>query len=451
MPADLLRSAASPTRTPLGILAGSGVLPLEVAAAAQAAGRPVHIIAIEGFAADAIADYPHTWANIGQVGKMIRGFRQAHCDEIIIVGGMRRPNLWKVKIDSGFFRSIGTVLKMTRGGDDSILRRIVTFFELQGFKVCGVHDVAPHLLARIGVLGAVQPTEAHRTAIARGVRLIGALGTFDVGQGAVVTEKEVLAIEGARGTDAMLSEVREQARRCTGGRERAGVLVKLPKPGQELRIDLPVIGLETIERAVEAGLGGVAVRGGQSLVIGSEAMLRRADANGIFVVGLDGSEAEGRPARNAEAAADAAPLEILGRHAPTPADRRDIALGRRLMPVLEAHDAGDAAVIAGEHVLAINAGMPASAMLVGGTGSGSHWGRRAFRKRHGVLVVRSPQVIVGDALGDDEEAVRFGWIAEAGLAGIVCVSGAFPADLERSAIEQANEAGLFLMAAARSA
>jgi hypothetical protein len=90
-------------------------------------------------------------------------------------------------------------------------------------------------------------------------------------------------------------------------------------------------------------------------------------------------------------------------------------------------------------------------MLVGGTGSGSHWGRRAFRKRHGVLVVRSPQVIVGDALGDDEEAVRFGWIAEAGLAGIVCVSGAFPADLERPAIEQANEAGLFLMAAARSA
>lgn len=449
MPAEV-RPLAGPRRHSLGILAGSGPLPLEVAAAARGAGRPVYVVAIKGFASNAIASYPHTWVNIGQVGTMIRGFRQTGCTEIVIVGGMRRPNLWKVKVDFGFFRAIGTVLKMTRGGDDSILRRIVRFFELEGFRVCGVQEVAPHLLAPVGVLGHIQPSEAQRAAIKRGAALIGALGDFDVGQAAVVTASEVLAIEGVRGTDAMLEQVRLQAGNCTGETGGAGVLVKLPKPGQEMRIDLPVIGPETIERTLRAGLGGVAVRGGQSLVVKKEEVVRRADAGGVFVVGLAGNDGDGEFSRD-QATADATPLQILGRRAPTPADRSDIALGRRLMQVLAVHDAGDAAVIVGEHVLAINTGTPVAAMLTDGIRSGSHWGRRAFRKRLGVLVVRSPDVIVDDSQIPGEDVIRLSWVAEAGLAGIVCASGAFPEGLEQPAIEQANQAGLFLMAPARAA
>lgn len=443
MPTEAEPPAGS-ARQPLGILACSGLLPLEVAAAAHGSGRPVHIIGIEGFASDAIAQYPHTWVNLGQVGRMIGGFRQAGCAEMVIAGGMRRPNLWQLKVDGGFFRSIGTVLKMTRGGDDSVLRHIVRFFERQGFRVRGVHEVAPHLLARVGVLGSVQPSPEQSAAIARGAALIRALGEFDVGQAAVVTADRIVAVEGVRGTDAMLKAVSQAT--APGNAERARVLVKLPKPGQELRVDMPVIGPETIEHAVHAGLGGIAIGGGQSLVLNGEEMARRARANGVFVVGLaPGGDGRADRAAAAPTMADAAPLHVLSRRAPTPAERRDIALGRHLLQVLATHQAGDAAVIAGQHVLAVKADLPLRALL-DGAGSGAHWGRRALRKRIGILVVASAQVLIEAAKGSGEdELIALDWAAAAGLAGIACFSGAFAKDVERAAVERANDGSLFLM------
>ncbi len=437
--------AESPRR-PLGILAGSGMLPLAIAAAARASGRPVHIVGIDGFVADEIARYPHERVNLGQVGHMIRSFQQAGCTDMVIAGAMRRPNLWKLKVDGGFFRSIGTVLKLTRGGDDSVLRRVVRFFELQGFRVCGVHDVAPDLLAQAGVLGKVQPTHSQSEAIARGAALVRALGAFDVGQAAVVTATGVIAVEGARGTDAMLEDVAGHLQSAAGVRD--AVLVKQPKPRQEMRIDLPVIGPATIEAAARAGLAGVAIGAGQSLVLDREETVRLADAAGLFVLGLVSSEVPGmhETAGPPDAAgASGVAYTLAGRLAPTPADRVDVALGRRLMVVLERHAAGSAVVIAGEHVLAVNGALPVRAMLRG-VGAGSHWGRRVFRKRIGVLVVRSPDLIVDTTRqASDDEPIDFAWIAEAGLAGVVCTGGAIPPDLKVPVAAQANAMKLFLM------
>ena len=250
---------------PLGILAGSGQLPLAIAAAAHASGRPVHIVGIDGFADEEIAGYSHERVNLGQVGRMIRSFQSASCRDLVIAGAMRRPNLWGLKIDSGFFRSIGTVLKLTRGGDDSVLRRIVRFFEGEGFEVVGVDRVAPHLLAGIGALGRIEPQGEHMRAISRASALLRALGAFDVGQGAVGDGTRIVAVEGVRGTDAMLEQVRAwqaDAAGETGDNPDLGgaVLVKLPKPGQELRVDLPAIGPGTVERAHACGLAGIVVR-----------------------------------------------------------------------------------------------------------------------------------------------------------------------------------------------
>lgn len=430
-------------RRPLGILAGSGRLPLEIAAAAQASGRPVHIVGIDGFAAEEIAGYSHERVNLGQVGRMISSFRRADCKDMIIAGALLRPNLWTLKIDSGFFRSIGTVLKLTRGGDDSILRRVVRFFEMQGFRVCGVPDVAPDLLAPAGILGRIEPTAEQRKAIARGTALVRALGAFDVGQATVATPSGVVAVEGVRGTDAMLQDAAEHVR--STGDVRDGVLVKLPKPDQEMRVDLPVIGPATIEAAVRARLAGVAIGARQSLVMDREETVRRADAAGLFVVGLTASDisAESQPvAANARGGA----YVLAGRLAPTPADRADIALGRNLMLVLERHVAGTAAVIAGEHVLAVNGALPVPAILRG-IGAGSHWGRRVFRKRIGVLVLQRPDLIMDTArkVEDDDDPIDFAWIAEAGLAGVVCTSGAIPEDLKVPVAARANAMKLFLM------
>jgi UDP-2,3-diacylglucosamine hydrolase len=434
----------------LGILAGSGPLPLEIAEAAIASGRPVHIVGIEGFAAAAIAGYPHQWVNLGQVGRMIRGFRQAGCADIVIAGGMRRPNLWKLKLDAGFFRCIGTVLKLTRGGDDSVLRRVVRFFELQGFNVQGAHEIAQHLLAPAGILGRVEPSEPHHAAIERGVALIGALGVFDVGQAVLVSAARVIAVEGVGGTDAMLADMAKILGQCAERTAHGGVLVKLPKPGQEMRVDLPVIGPLTIDGIARAGLAGVAVRAGQSLILERQETIRRADASGVFVTAIE------VPDPPATVPADRAryldehdvPLAVLGRRAPTPGERRDVAIGRALMRALAEYEAGQAAVIADQHVRAIDAALPIEA-IVRPAAAGNDWGRRLFKKRIGVLVVRRPELILNlehAASDEDPRPADFQWIAEAGLAGIACVEGTIPEQLLAAVAREANERGLFVMA-----
>jgi DUF1009 family protein len=129
-------------RDPLGILACAGSLPIEIAEAATNAGRSVHLVGIAGFAEPGIAAYSHTIVSLGQVGRMLSSLRGAGCRELVIAGALRRPNLLKVRVDHGFFRAIGTVLRLTRGGDDSVLRRIVRFFESEGFVVVGVDHSA---------------------------------------------------------------------------------------------------------------------------------------------------------------------------------------------------------------------------------------------------------------------------------------------------------------------
>lgn len=279
-------------RGPLGILACAGSLPIEIAEAATKAGRGVHLVGIAGFAEPGIAAYSHEFVNLGQIGGMLSSLRRAGCRDLVIAGALRRPNLLKVRVDHGFFRAIRTVLRLTRGGDDSVLRRVVRFFEGEGFEVVGVDRIAPHLLAGIGALGSIEPRVEHLRAISRASALLRALGAFDVGQGAIGDGNRIVAVEGVRGTDAMLEQVRswhaDAAGRTGDDRDLSGaVLVKLPKPGQELRVDLPAIGPGTVERAHACGLAGIVVAAGRALVLERAQMVAMADAHGLFVLGVE--------------------------------------------------------------------------------------------------------------------------------------------------------------------
>jgi DUF1009 family protein len=400
----------------LGILACAGSLPIEIAEAAVSAGRPVHVVGIEGFAEPGIAAYPHTLLNIGQVGRMLSSLRRAGCRQLVIAGALRRPNLLKVRIDHGFFRAIGTVLRLTRGGDDSVLRRIVHFFEREGFEVVGVDQVAPHLLAPLGPLGRIQPSPASARAISRAAALLRALGSFDVGQGAVATEARIIAVEGVRGTDEMLAQI-EAAGQGEGGKGPAlaaagAVLVKVPKPGQEMRVDLPAIGPRTVERAHACGLAGIVVAAGRALVLERARMIALADALGLFVVGIDGGhDADGEAPACVPRAPDA--FRHLGRVRAAASERRDAALGARTLAVLTAHGAGRAVVVVGEHVQGVDGALGIRRMLSGR--QTSHWGLRAFKRRIGVLVVAGIED-VGATAECLETALAL--VARAGLAGI---------------------------------
>ncbi|MFN3744953.1 MAG: LpxI family protein [Hyphomicrobiaceae bacterium] len=431
-------------RGPLGILACAGSLPIEIAEAARDAGRRVHIVGIEGFAEPEIAAYSHKVVNIGQVGGMLSSLRQAGCRELVIAGALRRPNLLKVRIDHGFFRAIGTALSLTRGGDDSVLRRVVRFFEREGFEVVGVDRIAPHLLAPVGPLGRIQPSPASARAISRAAALLRALGSFDVGQGAVATEARIIAVEGVRGTDEMLTQI-EAAGRGEGGTGLAlaaagAVLVKMPKPGQEMRVDLPAIGPRTVERAHACGLAGIVVAAGRALVLERARMIAMADALGLFVVGIDGdADAEGAAPVRVSRAPDV--FRPLGRVRAAASERLDAALGARALAVLTAHGAGRAVVVVGEHVQGVDGALGIQRMLSGRRTS--HWGLRAFKRRIGVLVVAGIEDAGADAEGIE---TALALVARAGLAGVAVAGGVDTATpLAKLIVAAADRRRLFVM------
>ncbi len=281
---DRTRRAAAEKADPLAVIAGGGALPLAVADAARASGREVYLIGIRGEATDAIERFPHAWLKWGEVGKLFTTLEDRRCRDLVIIGSVSRPDLANIRFDLGAIRNLPRLLRLGIGGDDNVLSTLVRFLEGKGYRVLGAGDVAPGLLAGEGQLGAKAPSEADRVDIAVAFRVVAALGRLDVGQGAVVVNKRVLAVEAAEGTDAMLSRCAE----LRGGSQRrnlGGVLLKAPKPGQEERVDLPTIGPETVQKAAEAGLAGIAVAARRVLIAERDATVATADRLGLFLIG----------------------------------------------------------------------------------------------------------------------------------------------------------------------
>jgi DUF1009 family protein len=271
---------------PLGIIAGSGLLPSIVADAAAARGLPLHIVGISGEASPTIERHPHTWVKWGEVGKVFAALDKHGCRDLVIIGAVTRPDLAHVKLDFGAIRNLPFLVSLGMGGDDHVLSSIVRFLEKKGYRVHGADDVAPELLAAEGVLGKHAPSAEDRTDIALGFEVVRALGALDVGQAAVVAKGYVVAVEAAEGTDAMLERCAELRRIGRArGRGLAGVLVKAPKPGQEERVDLPTIGPETVRHAAAAHLAGIALAAGQVLMVERAATIEAADRHGLFLVG----------------------------------------------------------------------------------------------------------------------------------------------------------------------
>jgi DUF1009 family protein len=271
---------------PLGIIAGRGSLPCVVAEAAVARGLSLHIVAIRGEASEAIERFPHTWIKWGEVGKLFGALENNCCHDLVIIGGVDRPDFANVKFDLVAVKNLPFILSLGKGGDDHVLSRIVGFLESKGYRVHGAEDVVPELLAGEGILGEKAPSAEDRADIDIAFRVVSAIGRLDIGQAAVVAKGHVLAVEAAEGTDAMLArcaELRKSGRVHRHGQ--AGVLVKAPKPGQEERVDLPTIGPETLKGAAEAGLAGVAVAAGQVLMAEPAATIAAADELGLFLLG----------------------------------------------------------------------------------------------------------------------------------------------------------------------
>ena len=268
---------------PLGILAGGGPLPGRVAAAAAAAGRPVFLIGFEGFAeASVLAPYPHELVRLGAAGRMLSLLRAHGCADLVLIGPVKRPSIFDLRPDAEGARILARIGRAAFAGDDGLLAAVVRVLAEDGFNVIGAHEILSEAVGQKGQLGAVAPDAAAMGDIRRGVAVALALGRVDVGQGCVVQQGIVLCVEAIEGTDAMLARAAGLARPGAGG-----VLVKLVKPGQDRRADLPAIGPGTVRAAAAAGLRGIAFEAGGTLLTDRAALLTAADAAGLFLLGID--------------------------------------------------------------------------------------------------------------------------------------------------------------------
>jgi len=270
-----------PLDGPLGIVAGGGRLPRRLIDSCRSRGRGVFVLALKGAAEpEAVVDVPHAWCRLGAAATALGLLRDHGVTDLVLAGSVRRPTLAAVRPDwraAKFFAKVGYRML----GDDGLLTAIVKELENEGFHVIGAHELLETAGVGEGPVGRFGPSPEADADIAFGIRIARALGALDIGQAVVVQQGLVLGVEAIEGTDALL-------RRCATLRRSGpgGVLVKLAKPGQEARVDRPTIGPRTVALAGEAGLQGIAIEAGATLVLDREDVIRVADGAGLFVVGV---------------------------------------------------------------------------------------------------------------------------------------------------------------------
>lgn len=271
----------------LGIVAGGGTLPAMLADACRSTGQAYFIFALEDHAdPERLGSHPHGWVRLGAGGRMVELARREGVTRIVFAGHVARPSLRALRPDLYTARILARIgLKAL--GDDRLMRHVVGAAEAEGFEVVGVDAVLAEALAPMGTVTRLAPDETAQADIGRGIEVARALGRADCGQGVVVQQGIVLALEAVEGTDAAITRAGTLSRKGPGG-----VLVKVSKPGQDRRMDLPAIGPRTVAAAVAAGLRGIAVEAGATILLDRGELVRRADDAGLFVTGVSGNEGD---------------------------------------------------------------------------------------------------------------------------------------------------------------
>lgn len=276
----------------LAIVAGGGDLPRRVAEQARRTGRNPLVVGLKGFAeASLLEEYGGPELSVGELGRLIQLMKKEGCEEMVFAGWLKRPDFSALKLDLKGVQSLPKILAAAKKGDDALLRAVMDVFADAGFRIIGADDVLNDLLVGAGPLGVISPSLDHWPDIRRAAEVAKISGSLEIGQGAVSCASLILAVEAQEGTDRMLARVAELPIEIRGTPEaRRGVLVKRPKPQQERRIDLPTIGVATVQGAAKAGLAGIAVEAGAALVVDRDNVASTANELGIFIYGYTAAE-----------------------------------------------------------------------------------------------------------------------------------------------------------------
>ncbi len=273
---------------PIGIIAGNGELPVEVAENLSRKGRQVSIFGFGTSFSSGVEKFEHEFLEWGQMGHLFKRLKQNNIEEIVMAGGIvGRPEISLARMDWGTMRAAPGLLTAVMGGDDTILSGVINVFEKRGVRVSGVGELVPEMLVRPGPNTSTKANSKDISRIDQGFEVARALGRFDIGQACVVIGTRAVAVEGVEGTDGMLQRVGELRVQGRLPNKRGGVLVKCVKPGQDERVDLPAIGPQTVQRAHEAGLKGIGVQAGKTIIVEMERTLELARGLGLFIQGME--------------------------------------------------------------------------------------------------------------------------------------------------------------------
>jgi DUF1009 family protein len=273
----------------VAIVAGHGDMPVLLVEAAKRNGWNPVVFALAGEAeAEDFSDFASLPIKWGEVGKLLRLIKDKGCRQVVMIGAVRkRPDYTAIRPDMGAVRLIPRILKIMRGGDDSVLQGVAGIFQENGVELLTPLEVAPELSALGGILTRAKPDQSEQINLDKAMEAARAIGRLDIGQAAIAVGGRVVALEGVEGTDGLIARVADLK---AEGRlpKQGGTLVKCMKPNQDPRLDLPTVGPHTAEMAARAGLAGVGLESGRALLAGRDETIAAFDRNGLFLIGLDG-------------------------------------------------------------------------------------------------------------------------------------------------------------------
>ncbi|WP_010297306.1 LpxI family protein [Candidatus Odyssella thessalonicensis] len=266
----------------VGLIAGQGDLPRQIIQQCQRQEIPIVAAAFENQTpSDTVQSVPHTWLKLGTVAALLNYFRSQSVTHVVMAGSIRRPSLAELSLDW-----TGTKLLAKLGfssvGDDGLLSAIVKYLEEQGFTVLGATELLDDLIMPSACLTLTQPTAEEIRDIRMAQQILLKLGEADVGQALIIQQGLILGVEAIEGTEKLISRTQEYKR--SG---RSPILVKMAKPQQDLKVDLPTIGLETVSQCVKASFAGIAVQAGKTQFLHRDKSIQLANQNNIFIIGFE--------------------------------------------------------------------------------------------------------------------------------------------------------------------
>jgi hypothetical protein len=248
---------------------------------------PVHVSRIKGMCDPRLTLFPGSECALANFGERMKALKVDGVDALVFAGLVNRPDFSTLKPDLRGALALPRIMAEMRKGDDALLRAVLAEFEREGFAIVGTDEVLANLLAEVGLIAGAEPTETQLEDANKAMTIAADIGRLDIGQGAIVVDGLVLAVEAQEGTDRMLARVYDLSTHIRGTKAaRRGVLAKRAKPDQERRVDLPTIGVKTVEGASKAGLAGIVVEAGGALIIDRNNVIAAAEEAGLFILGV---------------------------------------------------------------------------------------------------------------------------------------------------------------------